>query len=324
MSPAAPDGALAEDYAALRQGWAARRVERDAVALAGPDAADYLQGQCSQDVAALGVGETADTLLLEPDGKLTALVRVVRTAGDRFVLDTDHGYRAAVAARLARFRLRAKVEIEEVPADEWGCVALRGPLVPRLHEVDGAWVVVFDWNGVTGVDLLGPVADTAAPAETRWCGAAAWEALRVEAGIPAMGRELDERTIAPEAGLVGRTVSFTKGCYTGQELIARLDARGNKVARRLCGVVLTGPESASPGGLDGAALVAVDGREVGRVTSSAWCPGLSAPAGLAYLHRSVLVPGPVRVVTGAVLPGAGPFGEAPALEAEARPLPLVV
>ena len=135
MSAAAPDGALAEEYAALRRGWGARRVERDAVALAGPDAVDYLQGQCSQDVAALGVGESADALLLEPDGKLTALVRVVRTAEDRFVLDTDRGYRAAVAARLARFRLRAKVEIEEVAAAGWGCVALRGPRTPQALEV---------------------------------------------------------------------------------------------------------------------------------------------------------------------------------------------
>ncbi len=318
MSAAAPDGALAEEYAALRRGWGARRVERDAVALAGPDARDYLQGQCSQDVAALGVGESADALLLEPDGKLTALVRVVRTAEDRFVLDTDRGYRAAVAARLARFRLRAKVEIEEVAAAGWGCVALRGPRTPQALELAGGWVVPFEWNGVSGVDLLGPAAGSAAPAEARWCGEEAWEALRVEAGIPAMGRELDERTIAPEAGLVQRTVSFTKGCYTGQELIARLDARGNKVARRLCGVVLTGAGAAHRGGLDGAALVSVDGREVGKVTSSAWCPGLGAPAALGYLHRSAVVPGPLTVVT-----AAGPSGEPAVLEAVARPLPLV-
>ena len=73
------------------------------------------------------------------------------------------------------------------------------------------------------------------------CGPEAWEAARIEAGMPVNGRELAEGTIAAEVGLVERTVSFTKGCFTGQELVARLDARGSKVARRLCGVVFDGP-----------------------------------------------------------------------------------
>ena len=68
------------------------------------------------------------------------------------------------------------------------------------------------------------------------CGDEAWEAVRIEAGVPVAGREMVEGTIAAEVGLVERTVSFTKGCFTGQELVARLDARGTKVARRLCGV----------------------------------------------------------------------------------------
>ena len=122
-----------------------------------------------------------------------------------------------------------------------------------------------------------------------------------------MGRELDERTIAAEAGLVARTVSFTKGCYTGQELVARLDARGNKVARRLCGVVIEPPADTDPDVvvemLGGATLGASDAagepfKALGTLTSLARCPGLGSPrflGALAYAHRSLEVPGAVMV-----------------------------
>ncbi|HVX21204.1 MAG TPA: glycine cleavage T C-terminal barrel domain-containing protein [Acidimicrobiales bacterium] len=298
------DAVLAEDYAALRHGLAAYRRPRDVLSVAGPDAAGYLQGQCSQDLSGLAVGDVVDALLLEPDGKLAALVRVGRVGDDAFVVDTDAGVGDLAAARLARFRLRSKVDV--APLD-WACLALRGSDVPAaLAAPAGGLVAPFDWNGVTGVDLLGP--DPVPPAGARPVGDAAWEAVRVEAGIPAMGRELDEKTIAAEAALVDRTVSFTKGCYTGQELVARLDARGNKVARRLCGLVVD-PPGTDPSALVGADLTVPGGdKPVGSVTSAAWCPGLGAVGALAYLHRSVDLPG--RVLAGGVA-------------AEARPLPLV-
>ena len=107
----------------------------------------------------------------------------------------------------------------------------------------GGLVLPFEWNGWPGVDLLGPkdlVLDPATgglPEGITACGAEAVEVCRIDSGLPAMGSELTEKTIAAEAALVERTVNFTKGCYTGQELVARLDARGNNVARRLVGVV---------------------------------------------------------------------------------------
>ena len=122
-----------------------------------------------------------------------------------------------------------------------------------------------------------------------------------------MGTELTDKTIAAEAGLVERTVSFTKGCYTGQELVARIESRGSNVARRLVGVVapegppegsrwrsgMTLHAGAAPPG-DGAA----DDKVVGSVTSTAWSPELGAWAALGYLHRTVEAPGPVRVRSG--------------------------
>jgi tRNA-modifying protein YgfZ len=286
--------AVVDDYRALRDGVGAYRLDRDVVSVSGPDAAAYLQGQCSQDLDGPAVGSAVDSLVLEPDGKLTALVRVTRTADDAFTVDVDAGFGDAVAARLARFKLRSKLLIEPLG---WPAVALRGPRAADVPVAAGAaagspLVVPFAWNGVVGVDVLGPGADAAVPADVRWCGDDAWEALRIEAGIPAMGRELDGRTIAAEAGLVERTVSFTKGCYTGQELVARLDARGSRVARRLCGIVLPADATlpaTGPGALVGAELTLPggEGKVVGAVTSAAWCPGVGAVAGLAYVHRSV-------------------------------------
>jgi folate-binding protein YgfZ len=291
---------LLEGYEALRHGVGAYRLPIDAVVVRGRDATPYLQGQLSQDLAPVVVGGSAAALLLEPDGKLTALVRVTRTGDDEYVLDTDAGYGALVSARLQKFKLRTKVEIEPL---DWPCVALRGDGVEAVAELSEAarstsaagsqtpFVSAIEWNGTRGVDLLGPGAESRVPADAIWCEDAAWEALRVEAGLPKMGAELDARTIAAEAGLVERTVSFTKGCYTGQELVARLDARGSRVARRLCGVVAGDAGPGEAGQLVGAALWTPDGEKVvGRCTSAAWCPGLGRAAALAYLHRSVEVP----------------------------------
>jgi len=318
-APAPPAGA----YEALRHGVGAYRVAVDTVAVTGRDATAYLQGQLSQDVAPLGVGDSAAALLLEPDGKLSALVRVTRTSEDAYVLDTDAGFGGAVAARLQRFKLRTKVAIDEL---DWPCIALRGARVGG-GPIAGArascgagppFVLPVEWNGVRGVDLLGPGADALVPADAVWCDADAWEALRVEAGIPKMGVELDSRTIAAEAHLVERTVSFTKGCYTGQELVARLDARGSRVARRLCGIVADDAEPAEAVELVGAVLWTPGGdKVVGRCTSASWCPGLGRVGALAYLHRSVDVPGALVWAPGE------DAAQARRRPAQARPLPLV-
>ena len=109
----------------------------------------------------------------------------------------------------------------------------------------------------------------------------AYEAVRIEAGVPVMGAELTDRTIPAETGIVDRTVSFTKGCYTGQELVARIDSRGGHVPRHLRGVVLAGP---APAG----ATVEVDGRNAGALTSVARRP--DGAVALAYVRRDVPIP----------------------------------
>ena len=287
-------------YRALTEDVALVDLPRDVLRVTGTDAAVFLQGQLSQDLDALParIGSSADALLLQPAGKVDALLRATRWTEGAFLLDVDAGWGEAVSTRLRRFLLRMDVATEPLP---WRCLALRGP---RAHEVDtGTLPLAADWPGWPGVDVLGdppprPEGVTAATLED-------YEAARIEAGVPRMGAELDERTIPAEAGVVERAVSFTKGCFVGQELVARIDSRGGNVPRRLRGLVVQG-DVVPPAG---AAVVAGD-REVGRVTSAARSPA-RGPVALAYLGRAVEVPSPVVV--------RWEGGEA---EAAARSLPL--
>jgi folate-binding protein YgfZ len=256
------------------------QVPRDLVQVRGPDAVSFLQGQLSQEISALPVNGSAWSFLLQPQGKVDAWLRVSRMAEDEVVLDVDGGFGAAVMARLDRFKLRTKADIEALP---WVCIGVRGTTAVGPHlTVDPAW------PGVAGVDLLGP--EAAMPDGIRAGTIEEYEALRIECGIPAMGRELTDRTIPAEAGVVERSVSFTKGCYTGQELVARIDSRGGNVPRRLRGLVLEGATIAEPGD-----PVLIDGIEVGVVTSAALSSRFGGSVALAYVKRDVEPPATGRV-----------------------------
>lgn len=198
---------------------------RDVLAVAGPDAADYLHSQIAQDLRPLAVGERTWTLVLEPAGKVAGFARVTRTADDRFELDTDAGFGESLRQRLDRFRIRVRAEIDLVPA-----------------------------------------ADDATPRD---------DAARIELGWPALGSEIVPGDTIPAAtGLAGIAVSFTKGCYPGQELVERMDSRGSTAPatlRRL--VVEIGAAAGDP--------ISVEGTDVGTLTS------VSGTAALGYVQRTV-------------------------------------
>ena len=238
-------------------------ASRDAVLVTGADAASYLQGQISQDVEAVAPGTSAWSLVLAPQGKVDAWFRLTRRDDGSFVLDVDAGFGEVLTARLERFRLRVDVSFESLKG--WRMLSARGDAAkdPRLDAVHAEVRAAVTWPGFSGIDLLGP--DMRSPVGLTLAGADDWEVARIRAGWPAMGCELTERTIPAEVGgLLESSVSFTKGCYTGQELVARIDSRGGNVPRPLRLLEIGSGEPVEPG-----AEITVDGRPVGAVASAA-------------------------------------------------------
>jgi folate-binding Fe-S cluster repair protein YgfZ len=190
------------DYLALRREVAAVRVNRDVIRVFGADAISFLQGQLSQDLSTLEPGRFVWSLLLEPQGKVIAWLRVWgRRVDDEVLLDVDGGSGQVVVDRLNRFRLRVKCELELL---DWQCVALRGPACPAPAEITVSAELKGEvhWPGVPGVDLLGPGVEL--PEGIHEAGDEAIESVRIEAGWPANGREFtvdpDPSVIPGEAG----------------------------------------------------------------------------------------------------------------------------
>jgi tRNA-modifying protein YgfZ len=214
------------------------------VRVSGPDAEDYLQRMVSNDVTA---GELVPALLLTPKSRLIAPVRVWRRGPEDFLLLTEPELGEAVRTTLLRSRFAAKCEIE---LEQHTSAVVFGEAEGLPGEIPGT-VEVLDAGIETGGDL---------------------ERARIEAGVPAWGKELDDSILPAEAGLDETHVSFTKGCYPGQEPVARLRHRG-KVNRRLRVLEV---EAAAPGD-----EISFEGKPVGRVTSAV--PGVA----LGYVRTEV-------------------------------------
>jgi folate-binding protein YgfZ len=228
------------------------RLDRGYVAVTGPEAADFLERMVSNEVVSLEPGDARLALLLTPKSRIVAPLRVVREGAEAFLLITESSLAETVASALLRARFAAKCEVEV------------RPYVGYLSLGSGNGVRVDDY----GVEAYESWAEGERDAADR----AELEALRIEAGTPTWGKELDETILPAEAGLDETHVSFTKGCYPGQEPIARLHFRGRPNRRlRVLDV-----KQASPGD-----EIAFDGKAVGRVTSAV--PGKA----LGYVRREV-------------------------------------
>jgi folate-binding protein YgfZ len=230
--------------------------EREFVGVNGPDAADYLQRMVSNDVEALAAGEACPALLLTAKARVIAPLVVLRRGDEDFLLLTEPGLGEVVRGHLARMRLRARCEIE-----------------PEEHEA----VLVFGGDEGFATDWPGAREALDAGLEPTLSGDEL-ELRRIASGVPRWEREIDDRILPAEAGLDETHVSFSKGCYPGQEPVARLHYRGHP-NRGLRVVELAGvPEQDAP--------LLHDGREVGRVTSAARREDGSVIA-LAYVRTEV-------------------------------------
>ncbi len=227
------------------------RRPRAFVGVKGADAASHLNKMLSNEIEGLDIGAACEALLLTPKARVIALLVVYRRGVEDFLLITDPGLDEVVSAALVRARFAAKVEIEPEAHPSYVVLGAHEP------EADGALVVESREFG-HGYELIG-LEPSSAAIELSETDA---EALRIEAGMPRFGAEIDERTLPAEAGLVERTISFDKGCYPGQEPIARLHYRGH--TNRSLRVLRIESSDAPP--LD--TEIHAGDRVVGRVTSA--------------------------------------------------------
>lgn len=195
-------------------------IARDVVAVRGTDAGAFLHSQLAQDIASLEIGASVHSLLLEPTGHLVAIVRVIRHEETMFTLDVERGFGQSLIDRLKRFILRSDVALE---LTDWSVRAFRGEGIENLSSGD-YFAVTSYWNPVQGVDVVGVTAllpEVGEKTEKEHI-----DMFRVEAQWPQLGTDVLVGDIPATTGVVVATVSFTKGCYPGQELVERMDSRG--------------------------------------------------------------------------------------------------
>lgn len=266
--------------------WFWASVERDVVTVTGSDAKSYLHSQLSQDIASMEPGQVRTSLLLQPTGKVDSLLRVTCAAADRFVLDCDPGFGESTVARLSRFKIRVNADIE-LQRQSWRAIRTTSSVsdssaIDQPFDVSGA-IPAWRSDG-TAYDIFSPA--MMLPATLREGTQSELDESRVRAKWPVMGVDITSEMIPAETSVVELAVSFTKGCYPGQELVERMDSRGSMAPRRLCRVIC----------VSGAKVgdeVVVDGEIVGVYTTVA---GVIA---LALIKRGVEI--------------SDPFGEIPPL-----------
>ncbi len=295
---------------------------RAKLALKGEDRGRFLQGMVTNDVEKLKPGQGTYAMLLDAHGHILADARIYR-AEDRFLLDTDADLRDKVMKIFEHYIIMDEVEQEPLALF---ALALQGPRarpllektlhigLPAMSEFDhfatncvGVPVRVVRatstgeegyevWTSAQGMmDVWGAACAQAPANELLPGGTEALETLRIEAGMPRYGEDFDEDTLALETGLLN-AMSFTKGCYVGQEVVERTRSRGH-VNWKLVGLWV-GSASAPPSG----EKLFSEGKEAGEVTSACVSPSLARTIALGYVRREVSEPG--SEVTLASGPGA--------------------
>ncbi len=297
---------------------------RETLRLTGEDRASFLNGMVTNDVKRLAEGDIAYAAMATAKGALVADMRILRRSND-LLLDLEPGFAPVVEEFLKKYLVSEDVEISNASAD----FALLRALGPEVHrvvaaafghettlpapdrfvriEIDShpAWLIGFQLGTNRGVDVLVSRDRLAAvfekmvhagePLALRLGGFDAFEMLRVEAGVPRFPQDMDEHTLPLEATLE-RAISYEKGCYIGQEVIARATFRGH-VNRKLTGLVFAATQPPTR------AELRKDGKRVGFVTSAVCPPGRPAVIGLGYVHRESLEAG-TRLEVADYPPGA--------------------
>ena len=287
--------------------------DRALLEFTGADRLSYLQGLISNDLRALSSGEGIYAAFLTQQGKVLGDCRVL--AKDHcFILDLWEPLKPKILDHLNRYLVADEVEINDV-SDDYSILSIQGPGAEQLlgefvgkgklpqqpiahstAEISGFEVRIcrYSHTGEDGFDLIIPGVDIENVARrltesglsysAQWVGAEAYEVLRVEAGIPRYGVDITEDNLILETGL-NHAVSFSKGCYLGQEVVERIRSRGH-VNKTLTGLIIDAKERPAVG----SKVLSTD-KEIGAITSSVYSPALSSPIALAYIHRDHRSPG---------------------------------
>ena len=284
-------------------------ADRAMLQFTGDDRLSYLQGMLSNDLRSLQVFDGQQAAILTQQGKVIADVRVLCSLNS-FYLDFWEPLKEKILNHLSRYLVADDVEIHD-PNEQWKMLSLQGPkaqvildalfaraeLPGHAHhhgmvQFDGSPVCVVraDRSGYDGFDLVIQSSQLARLAQrlielgAAWVGAQAQNILRVEAGMPRYGSDFSDDNLLLEVAL-DNAVSFSKGCYLGQEVIERIRSRGH-INRKLCGLLLDGNTPVSPGDK----LRAGD-KDVGQITSSVVSIALQRPIALAYVNKDFWTPG---------------------------------
>jgi len=305
------------DYAAVRNGGAGLidLSSRGRLRVSGSEATMFLNGLITNDMKTLGENRWMPAAFPTVQGRLIGAVRVVRERSG-FLIDTDAESHEAVLKTVSRFTLAGDFHVKDLTS-ETAFVSVQGKRAVEVVENvfgtslsdlprDGVFETQWQDTAVTiirathtaedGFDILIDSAHGAQlrqaliDAEAQAVSAEIFEILRIEAGIARFGRDMDETNVVTETNL-DDAVSYTKGCYLGQEIIVRIKHRGH-VAKKLTGLRFQTAGRAEPGSV----IKSADGKEIGKLTSTAFSPKLEATIALGYVRYEYLNPGTIVVI----------------------------
>lgn len=304
-----------EGYLAIREGGAGLidLSERGRVRVAGSEAVMFLNGLITNDMKTLAEGRWMPAVFPTVQGRVIAAVRVVHCRDGSFLIDTDRESHEGLLKTISRFTMAGDFRVTDI-TDESATLSLQGKraaevigkvfkaiaadLAPNgVSELEGVTIIRTTHTAGDGFDLVfdsaraGELRQTLQDAGAKLVNEETFEILRVEAGIPRYGRDMDDTTVVPETNL-DDAVSYTKGCYVGQEIIVRIKHRGH-VAKKLTGLRFETDRLIEPGAI----ITSTDGKEIGRVTSTVVSPKAGS-IGLGYVRYEYLAPGTNVLVAG--------------------------
>lgn len=274
-----------EIYNHIRSGGAGYyEHDRGLIAVWGKEAVPFLDGMITNDMKTLEDGQQMLAAFPNAQGRLLAVVRVLRQ-GERFLIETEGATREKVYQNLFRFTFAGDFFVEDLTAQfrYFECFGYVPPV--ELGEGGVRYEGGRSAGCFVGSDDAGAFLERIAQLEIVPISAEVYETLRIENGIPLYGLDMDETTIVPELGLDG-LISYNKGCYIGQEIIARIHFRGH-VAKQLTGLILSEPGATATG----SELTSPDGKNAGRITSVTFSPKLEKHIALAFVRYDHLAEG---------------------------------